>query len=76
MVSPAQIYRAIQPMMKTAEPQDISQTLARILELFPDFAQGSWRLIISPIKKTWRIFSTWNSNRLKRRCRSMSGCWN
>ena len=40
MVSPAQIYQAIQPMMKTADAEDIRQALAGILELFPDFAQG------------------------------------
>lgn len=39
MLSPAQFYQAIQPMMKTADPQDIRQALANFLELFPDFAR-------------------------------------
>ena len=40
MVTPAQIYQAIQPMMKSASSEDIRQTLVNLLEDFPDFAQG------------------------------------
>ena len=40
MVAPAQLYQAIQPMMKTADPQDIRQALINFLELLPDFARG------------------------------------
>lgn len=40
MGTPAQLYQAIQPMMKTAAPEDIRQALVNLLDLFPDFAQG------------------------------------
>ena len=40
MMSPARMYRAIQPMMKSADPEDIRRTIENMLDLFPDFARG------------------------------------
>ena len=40
MISPAQMYQAIQPMMRSADPADIRRTIENVLELFPDFARG------------------------------------